>query len=138
MNYKKSYFQSLIVPIFIAFFAVFLNAVCVRFRTDENHLWMLWINLVTDWLCGAFLVFDICCYVMPRKELYRLSCKRRQTLEGIIDRVELQTVRYEKINCFTVYMTDRQLFAPEGMSVPTVGEKAELHVAGNMILEVVQ
>ena len=136
MDYKKAYVQAASVCVILAVLTVGINMFCLFLRTDENHNWMLAINLLTDWLCGVFLVYFLSCYVMPKKALYRLSCKRRENLRGAIAAVEEQPVCYEKLPCVAVRIGDRKLFAPEGLPLPQVGEEATFFVAGNVILEV--
>lgn len=136
MDYKKPYVRAVFWCVISALLTAAINIACLALRGDENHYWMLLVNLISDWLCGVFLVYFISCYVQPRKELYRLSCKRREEIWGVVDKVELQPVRYERINCVTVHMGERQLFAPEGISLPKEGESAGFSVAGNVILEV--
>ena len=138
MDYKKPYNQAVLWCVIPAALTVVINILCLALRTDENHIWMLLANLISDWLCGAFLVYYISCYVQPRRELYRLSHRRREEIQGTIDRIEVQPIRYERINCLTVYVGNRQLFAPEGMTLPQTGENATFFVAGNVILEVAE
>lgn len=136
MNYKKTYIRAVACCIIPAALTVAIHVLCLALRTDENHFWMLVINVLTDWLCGVFLVYFISCHVQPQKELYRLSCRRREKVRGIIEKVDRQTVRYERLTCVAVYIGQRQLFAPEGMSLPQEGETAVFSVASNVILEV--
>lgn len=136
MDYKKPYNHAVLWCVIPAALTVVINILCLVLRTDENHIWMLFVNVLTDWLCGVFLVYFISCYVLPRKELYRLSRRRREEIQGVIDKIEQQPVRYERITCVAVHIGQRQLFAPEGMSLPKVGETAVFSVAGNVILEV--
>ena len=137
MDYKKPYVRAVLWCVIPALLTAAINILCLALRTDENHNWMLIVNVLTDWVCGAFLVYFTSCYVLPRKELYRLSRRRREKVQGIIDKVEQQPVRYERLTCVAVYIGQRQFFAPEGMLLPKVGETAAFSVAGNVILEVV-
>lgn len=136
MDYKKTYIHAVLWCVLLAALTAVINIVCLILRTDANHNYMLMINLMTDWICGVFLVYYTSCYVLPRKELYRLSRRRREKIQGVIDRIEQQSVRYERLTCVTVYIGQRQLFAPAGLTLPKVGENAAFSVAGNMILEV--
>ncbi len=138
MDYKKPYIRSVLWCMIPAALTVAFNALCLALRTDENHFWMLVINVLTDWLCGSFLVYFISCYVLPRKELYRLSRRRREEIKGVIDKVEEQPVRYERLTCIAVHIGQRQLFAPVGMTLPQAGKNAAFSVAGNVILEVAE
>ncbi len=137
MDYKKPYIRAVLWCVIPALLTAAINILCLALRTDENHNWMLVINVLTDWVCGAFLAYFTSCYVLPRKELYRLSCRRREEVQGAIDKVEQQPVRYERITCIAVYIGQRQLFAPEEITLPNEGENAVFSVAGNVILEVV-
>ena len=136
MDYKKTYVHAVLRCVIPAALTAVINIVCLILRTDGNHNFMLMINLLTDWLCGAFLVYYTSCYVLPKKELYRLSCRRREEIQGVIDRIEQQSVRYERLNCVAVYIGQRQLFAPAGLILPKAGKNATFSVAGNVILEV--
>lgn len=138
MDYKKSYVHAVLWCVIPAALTAVINIVCLVLRTDANHNGMLIINLLTDWICGVFLVYFTSCYVLPRKELYRLSSRRREEVQGIVDRVEEGSVRYERLNCVAVYIGQRQLFAPVELSLPKAGENATFSVAGNVILEVAE
>lgn len=136
MKYKKDYYRSVAVAVIPAVLTVFWNVFCLIIRTDENHVYMLWGNLLSDWACGVFLVFYISCCVLPRWELYRLSRRRRELVLGVVDQVQLQPVRYERLNCVVIHVGQRQLFLPEGLALPQVGQTVRLSVASNVILEV--
>lgn len=136
MDYKKSYVCAVLWCVIPVVLTVAVNVLCLALRNDENHFMMLLVNVLTDWLCGVFLVYFVSCYVLPRKELYRLSRRRREKIQGVIEKIEQQPVRYERITCIAVYIGQRQLFVPEGMSLPQEGETAVFSVAGNVILEV--
>lgn len=138
MDYKKTYVHAVLRCVIPAALTAVINIMCLILRTDGNHNFMLMINLLTDWLCGVFLVYYTSCYVLPKKELYRLSCRRREEIQGVIDRIEQQSVRYERLNCVAVYIGHRQLFAPAGLTLPKVGGNATFSVAGNVILEVAE
>lgn len=138
MDYKKAYIRAVAWCIVPTVLTLAMNIVCLAVRTDQNHSWMLIVNVLTDWLCGLFLVYYISCYVSPKKELYRLSRRRRETIRGVIDKIELQPIRYERITCIAVYIGQRQLFVPEGIPLPKEGENAVFSVAGNVVLEVVE
>lgn len=138
MDYKKIYIRAVLWCIVPAALTVTINILCLILRTDGNHNWMLMVNLLTDWLCGMFLVYYTSCYVAPRKELYRLSCRQKEELQGVIDKVDEQLVRYERLTCVAVHVGKRQVFAPEGLKIPEVGELVTLSVAGNVILEVAE
>lgn len=138
MDYKKPYVRTVLWCAIPAVLTAAVNILCLILRTDENHNWMLFVNVLTDWLCGVFLVYFISCYVLPRKELYRLSRRRREEIQGVIDKLEMQPVRYERLTCVVVHIGQRQLFVPKGMSLPQAGKTAAFSVAGNVILEVRQ
>ena len=138
MDYKKSYVRAVLWCVILVVLTVAVNVLCLALRNDENHFMMLLVNVLTDWLCGVFLVYFTSCHVQPKKELYRLSRRRREKIQGVIDRIEQQSVRYERLNCVAVYIGQRQLFAPVGLPLPKVGENAAFSVAGNVILEVAE
>lgn len=138
MDYKKTYFSAVLWCVISVVLTSVINILCLALHTDENHFWMLSINVLTGWLCGVFLVYFVSCRVTPCKELYRLSCRRRENISGVIDRIDRQPVRYERIACVTVYIGQRLLFAPEDMNLPQAGERAVFSVAGNVILEVTE
>ena len=138
MDYKKPYVHAVLRCVIPAALTAVINIVCLILRTDANHNFMLMINLMTDWICGVFLVYFTSCYVLPRKELYRLSRRRREEVQGVIDKIEEQPVRYERLSCVAVHIGQRQLFAPAGLTLPKVGENAAFSVAGNVILEVAE
>lgn len=138
MDYKKSYIRAVVRCVIATLLTVAINIICLVLRSDENHYWMLFVNLLSDWIGGVLLVYLASNYVQPRKELYRLSCKRREEIHGTINKVELEPIRYERINCVTVYVGQRQMFAPEGMALPKPDVAATFFVAGNVILEVAE
>ena len=138
MDYKKNYVHAVLRCVIPAALTAVINIVCLILRTDANHNYMLMINLMTDWICGVFLVYYTSCYVLPRKELYRLSRRRREEIQGVIDKIEEQPVRYERLSCVAVHIGQRQLFAPAGLILPKAGENAAFSVAGNVILEVTE
>lgn len=138
MDYKKPYIHAVLRCVIPAALTAVINIVCLVLRTDANHNWMLMINLMTNWICGVFLVYFTSCHVQPKKELYRLSRRHREEIQGIIDRIDQQSVRYERLTCVAVFVGHRQLFAPVGLSLPKTGENATFSVAGNVILEVAE
>lgn len=136
MDYKRPYIRAVLRCMIPTALTVAVNIVCLILRTDENHLLMLLINLLSDWICGLFLVYYVSCCVQPRKEMYRLSRRQREKIQGVIDKIETQPIRYERIHCVTVHVGQRYLFAPEEMPLPKEGETVTFYVAGNVILEV--
>lgn len=135
-RYKKAYIKSVMLCLLPAIMTVAVNILCLCIRTDENHNLMFWLNVSTDWICGVYLVFVICCRVLPRRQLYKLSCRSKETVNGVIDKIDDRPMRYEKLNCLPVFVGDRQFFAPEEIQLPTPGTAVSLTVASNVIMEV--
>jgi len=54
-----------------------LNILFTALRTDRNHDLMLFLNIVTDVLCGFLLLYFLQMHIFPELRLYRLFCRNR-------------------------------------------------------------
>ena len=136
-----SFFRTLKKRIFfciaLAVAAILLNILCIRLRTEENHHWMLLTNIVTDVLCGAFLIGYCEMVILHQWRLYQVSVQRAEPIRGCVTAVEDRTVRYAGLDCYEVVVDgQRRLFLPEGAVSLATGTDVTVLAAGNMIVEV--
>ena len=113
-----------------------LNILLVLLRTDSTHTWFLLVNIITDIVCGVYLVYDLSINCGPLWRLLKLSSRMRETVCGVITEIEPYTTRYANLDCYCVKLDKRRTFLPAGTLHLEVGTQVELTLSGNVILEV--
>ena len=112
-----------------------LNILLLCLRTEENHIWMLVLNILTDIACGCFLVDQLSRVLLPKWKLLQLSRRRQDTLEGRVLHISETVTRYMDIDCLTVTLDSRKLFLPANTLALQEQAHYRFRVASNIIVE---
>lgn len=120
----------------LAGITLFLNILLVFLRNDQTHVWFMIFNMLSDIVCGMYLVYDLSVNFRPRWRLWKLSERRAETISGEITEIESQTTRFADLDCYCVRLGRRRTFLPAGTLRLEVGQQVELTLSGNVILEV--
>lgn len=115
-----------------------LNLCLLAWRTPRTHHVFLVTNIVTDVLCGWFLLYFLSIRVIPRWRLYRLACRQSTSMEGVVEQISLQTVRYMHMDCRRITAGGHSFFLPEKTIVLEVGTRYTFRLAANTVVEVSQ
>lgn len=112
------------------------NMLLYSLRTAESHTIFLLINILSDILCGCFLVYAMTARLLPMLQLYRLACRPRSTVEGTVSAIGDQPIRYMDLDCLPVTVGQWQLFLPAGTLYLNAGSHYILSVTAGLIVEV--
>lgn len=95
-------------------------------------------TIISDILCGTFLVFYSGMFLLPQHRLYRLACHKANVVCGTVQRVSSNTVRYLDMDCLTVTLDTQQLFLPVHTMTLQEGTTYQLRAVAKVIVEVEQ
>ena len=123
------------VCITLAVLTAAINLVCVLARTETNHAVMLWVNILTDILCGCFVLSFACFRILPQRRLYALFRKGGVSVGGTVSRVSRSTTRHMDMDCLEVTADSRRLFLPAGTITLSEGETYTFRIVSNVIVE---
>lgn len=115
-----------------------LNILFTTLRTEQNHTRMLVLNILTDILCGFFLVYYVYQKILPRYQLFRLSQRPKSVLQGTLRHIRNEALRYMDIDCYPLDVDGRRLFLPAGTLVLQEGGFYTFSVVSNIIVEAEQ
>lgn len=112
-----------------------INLVCVLARTETNHTLMLWVNILTDILCGFFVLSFAGFRILPQRRLYALFRKEGVSVDGTVSRISNSTTRHMDMDCLEVTADSRRLFLPAGTITLSEGEAYTFRIVSNVIVE---
>lgn len=135
-RYRKKLFARFIGCGLLAGLTLGINILLFSLRTDKTHMAFLLINILSDILCGCFLVYVLTAKLAPMLQLYRLSCRPLSSVSGTVSAIGDRPIRYMDLDCFSVCVGQRQLFLPVGTLCLTVGKCYTLSVTASLIVEV--
>ena len=121
-----------------AVFAVGLNLIFTLFRTEQTHLLMLWLNILTDILCGTFLLAFSDFRILPQRRLYKLALGDRLSFRGTVSDISDSIVRYTDMDCRLVDMSGHKFYVPIHTINLEKGAAYTVSVASNIIVEAEQ
>ena len=136
-TYRKQLHRRIVLCVVAAFFTLGLNIFLTTLRTDANHNVLLTINIISDILCGIFLLHSIELYIRPQRKLYQLFTRQPEQLTGSVTHISTQPQRYMDMDCYAVTVDDRKVFLPAGTLTLTEGHYT-IHLVSNVIVEVAQ
>ena len=105
-------------------------------RTEENHNWLMLLNILIDICGGWFIIGYVSLCVLPQKKLLSCLAKGKYYIEGSVIEVSQQSVRYMGLDCCEVHLAERRLFLPEDTLSLDAGEKYRFLLCGDIIVEV--
>lgn len=112
-----------------------INLVCVLARTETNHTVMFWVNILTDILCGFFVLSFAGFRILPQRRLYALFRKKGVSVDGTVSRISNSTTRHMDMDCLEVTADSRRLFLPAGTITLSEGETYTFRIVSNVIVE---
>ena len=112
--YKNKLRRRIGVCVAAALFTLGLNILLTSLRTEENHSFMLTANIVTDIICGTFLLYGTQLHILPQIRLYRLFIRQHELLTGTVTHISPQVQRYMDLDCYAVTIDGRRVFLPAG------------------------
>lgn len=134
-TYKKQLNRRILGCTLLFLLTVALNIVFTALRTEQNHVWMLLLNILADILCGCFLVYYVNLYIIPRSRLYRLMCRDKIQLQGTVSCINTEYIRYMDVDCHSVTVGGRRLFLPADTIALKEGQSYTFHLVSNIIAE---
>lgn len=123
------------VCIALAVLTAVINLFCILARTEANHTAMLWVNILTDILCGFFVLSFACFRILPQRRLYALFCRDGVSAGGTVSRVSRSTTRHMDMDCLEITADSRRLFLPVGTITLSEGETYTFRIVSNVIVE---
>ena len=112
-----------------------INLVCVLARTETNHTVMFWVNILTDILCGFFVLSFAGFRILPQRRLYALFRKKGVSVDGTVSRISNSTTRHMDMDCLEVTADSRRLFLPAGTITLSEGKTYTFRIVSNVIVE---
>lgn len=119
----------------LAVLTAVINLFCILARTEANHTAMLWVNILTDILCGFFVLSFACFRILPQRRLYALFCREGVSAAGTVSRVSRSTTRHMDMDCLEITADSRRLFLPVGTITLSEGETYTFRIVSNVIVE---
>ena len=115
-----------------------LNVYFLMTFTDTTYGPYLAGTIVSDILCGTFLVFYSGVFLFPQHRLYRLACRKTNVVCGTVQRISPDTVRYLDMDCLAVTLDTQQLFLPAHTMTLREGAAYQLKTVAKVIVEAAQ
>lgn len=112
-----------------------LNLLFTTLRTEENHSWMLLLNILADGLCGSFLVYYVNLHILPQRRFCKLLHRDTVMLEGTVSRIDPHCQRYMDMDCHCVTVDQRRLFLPANTIKLEENTRYTLFLTSNIIVE---
>lgn len=136
LSYKQKINRRIVICAALVGMTAALNMICIFLRTSQNHLWMLLSNIVTDSLCGCFVLYSLEMRILPGFRLYRLMTRTPAVFSGTVEQVNPTAIRYMHLNCCPVTVDGRKFFLPENTLTLESGRQYTLYLVSNIIVEV--
>lgn len=95
------------------------------------------LNIVSDVLCGVFLILFLDLKLLPERVLCRFAAMPMTEYSGTVKRRSAQSVRYMDMDCYEVQVDGRTLFLPACMEL-NQGERYRFRLVSNVIMEAEQ
>lgn len=122
--------------VIVAITMLLLHMLFLFLRTPQNHLLMLFANIVTDVLGGSFLVYYCCTCILPQRRIYRLAVRTAELVFGKIEQISEQPVQYMGISCKELTVSGRKLFLPTGTISLRKGDCGTFMTVSGIVVEV--
>lgn len=94
--------------------------------------------IVSDIVCGAFLVFYSGVVLLPLHRRYRLACRKTSVVSDTVRQISASSVRYLDMDCWVVTLDAWQLFLPAHTMTLQEGTMYQLKTVAKVIVEAEQ
>lgn len=121
--------------ILVAAGTIGLNILFTALRTDSNHTIMLILNIVSDILCGLFLLPFVSLRILPQRKLLKLMRREKEVIRVTVHQVSPTSQRYMDIDCHVVTGENRRFFLPVGTIALQEQAEYSLSLVQNIIVE---
>lgn len=140
--YKKKLTTKKIIAVFAVAITLLVNILLVALRTESTHTAFLIVNILTDAICGCFLIAFIYFKILPDGKLYSLATffqTAKQSLCGVVTKISQETITVSKLDCRTVTLVcekgKRVVYeASIGNIKLEQGKKYEICAADNIVV----
>ena len=137
-TYRKKLIRQIAVSIAAAVFTLMVNFLLVALRTADNHNLFLVINILSDTVCGWFLLFFLATKFFPRYRLYRLTQRPSCKISAKVTSIHPETIRYMNLDCRKVTTDEQVIFLPDCAIVLKPNQVYTFGLVNNIIVEVVE
>ena len=129
--------RRLVWCILLILLTVSANILFTALRTEQNHTWMLLLNIAADVLCSFFLLYYADMQILPQYRLYKLFCRPQEQLTGTVTWISPAPQRYMDLDCYCIMVDNRRVFLPV-CGIVLEESSYTFHLVSNIILEVRQ
>lgn len=133
--YQQMLFRRVLMCVCSILFTLCLNLFLLSFFDRWNRQLLFFLNVITDILCGCFLIAYAELRILPQQKLLRLTKHRFSTYYGTVQSVSDVSCRYMDLDCLEVHADGRRLYVPVGTISLTSGNTYRFHLVSHIITE---
>lgn len=113
-----------------------MNIAACCLRTDENHAYMLALNVLTDVACGWFVIYRLETGIFVQRRLLRLVKRQPRRYEAVVTEISGETRRIPGMDCVLVRAGERTLYLPQTGTIRLeTGIRYTFGLVDNVIVE---
>lgn len=135
IRFEKILQRRIWLAVSISLLTLGLNVILTLLRTDANHIWILIVNILTDILCGLFVLPFVTLRILPQRKLLKLTHWEKECLQVTVSAISQHSQRYMDIDCLTVTTENRTLFLPVNTLQLQTGTAYRFMLVQNIIVE---
>lgn len=116
-----------------------LNIWVCSLRTDENHRWLLLLNIISDILVGGWLLYYTDTRIRLMRTLVDLVIRPKRTFQAQVLKISTKTRRIPGLTCVPVQTDKRTVYLPLTDTIHLKeNESYTFCTVDNVIVEVAQ
>ena len=113
------------------------NIVGCCLRTDENHVFLLLFNILTDIICGSAVLYWVENSVCVKRSLLRLAKRTPRMMTAMVQEISERNHRVPGLDCALIHTDQRTLYLPRTNTIHLeVYQTYTFSVVDNVIVEV--
>lgn len=132
---KRSLFVKTALCILAVVLTLACNLVLALTASDGTNALFCFLNIITDIVCGIFVIWFVSVKILPERVLCRFAEKPMTEYSGEVREQSEKTVRYMDMDCYELAVNDRKLFLPVSSARLQTGETYRFRLVSNVIME---
>ena len=113
-----------------------LNIGLCFLRTDENHSFLLALNILTDTVCGGAVLYRAENSIRTKRNLLRLMDRTQRSVTAVVEEISTKTYHIPGLSCVLVHTGERVFYLPQAGAIQLEkGTEYTFQVVDNVIVE---